>query len=867
MASNSEREKTRQALTRHSIEDLLDCFVKCQNARRSKPMRSVQDACNRLFSRDYVIKTINNTDGSFCSSYPLDLIILQKQKDAPSTIPTLNQTQDLRERFLRGRFARVRGRFPIPVILWNNKNICRSSTISVQAEVLLNVSRDRLRDIRKKIFTGKERSEKDKDDISYTVEAQRKYDTDILENLQVKYICDLMVEKHKMKMGVVVCSSSEKAEGKLYESFHIQPMPYPGCEFFRDFKENKHCGRDLRFNWDCGYIDAKLVTPLSKQLDLDWSQYKKWDIVVLTQNYFRLILEYINDRSNSSGLLVHCISGWDRTPLFISLLRLSLWADGEIHQSLSANEILFLTLGYDWMLFSHLLDDRLAKGEDIFYFCFYMLPFISKQEFSMIQGPRNHSEKDSRRKKMSESNKTDDRQRISEVTHKVKSELEDVDERCSKIIRKEEFNDFSKITERKTSANSLGLNLQEPAKLYSFEKKRETIVQKGFSISKNLEEEEEFMLKGDLCKGSVSGEPKANTSAPKACDIAEGGSNGVDTKSSPLFESGLHSDLKRGAAATVAAEGGNIMNGGIERGGSGSNLIAQSALDNNGHGSTSYTEDNCGSASEEKTPLHSTSKSINIDSRISSSVSRGRSEHADHKVAVGSWQMVSAELHSNSPSLSENNPVFGLRATPPRLTPPRLKATPPMLRKVGVIEKAKYAGDCDDLKNSLDANSLEDNTPEDPTPAFIHGSFNAKMSPSFAGVVERASKHEDNTPCEKVTEKGGVSSNHQRKLKSRSAGKEEGRPAPQDRASSQNVEEDDGNTTDNIQRCAAEGQKTFDAAGVKIEDAEKLRRRAERLNRVHDLFMHAYRERILGDTAKSLTQEGGMWRWLPIYSR
>lgn len=29
---------------------------------------------------------------------------------------------------------------------------------------------------------------------------------------------------------------------------------------------------------------------------------------------------------DSSGLLVHCISGWDRTPLFVSLLRLSLWA-------------------------------------------------------------------------------------------------------------------------------------------------------------------------------------------------------------------------------------------------------------------------------------------------------------------------------------------------------------------------------------------------------------------------------------------------------------------------------------------------------------------------------------------------------------
>lgn len=31
-------------------------------------------------------------------------------------------------------------------------------------------------------------------------------------------------------------------------------------------------------------------------------------------------------QADDSGLLVHCISGWDRTPLFISLLRLSLWA-------------------------------------------------------------------------------------------------------------------------------------------------------------------------------------------------------------------------------------------------------------------------------------------------------------------------------------------------------------------------------------------------------------------------------------------------------------------------------------------------------------------------------------------------------------
>jgi myotubularin-related protein 14 len=48
---------------------------------------------------------------------------------------------------------------------------------------------------------------------------------------------------------------------------------------------------------------------------------------------------------------VHCISGWDRTPLFISLLRLSMWADGEIHQSLSAEQILYPLTHTDTLYF------------------------------------------------------------------------------------------------------------------------------------------------------------------------------------------------------------------------------------------------------------------------------------------------------------------------------------------------------------------------------------------------------------------------------------------------------------------------------------------------------------------------------------
>ncbi|KAG8239822.1 hypothetical protein J437_LFUL019454 [Ladona fulva] len=115
------------------------------------------------------------------------------------------------------------------------------------------------------------------------------------------------------------------------------------------------------------------------------SLFQGWDLVKLTQNYLKLLLRYLQE--NSSGLLIHCISGWDRTPLFISLLRLSLWADGVVHQSLNPAQILYFTIAYDWMLFGHNLEDRLSKGEEIFFFCFYFLKHIVEDEFSVI--PRN----------------------------------------------------------------------------------------------------------------------------------------------------------------------------------------------------------------------------------------------------------------------------------------------------------------------------------------------------------------------------------------------------------------------------------------------------------------------------------------------
>ncbi|XP_053545358.1 myotubularin-related protein 14 [Bombina bombina] len=131
------------------------------------------------------------------------------------------------------------------------------------------------------------------------------------------------------------------------------------------------------------YVDAPLSIPVSltRNLNIDWREYQHWDLVKQTQNYLKLLIQIINGDDNS-GLLVHCISGWDRTPLFVSLLRLSLWADGIVHSSLDPVEILYLTIAYDWFLFGHMLADRLSKGEEIFFFCFNFLKHITSDEFS-----------------------------------------------------------------------------------------------------------------------------------------------------------------------------------------------------------------------------------------------------------------------------------------------------------------------------------------------------------------------------------------------------------------------------------------------------------------------------------------------------
>jgi len=328
---------------------------------------TILDNCVDLFKKDYTVQIIEN---DFCQTYPKKIIIPQERDD-------LNTAKSLKTLFEASKYARVRSRSPVPVIHFNGKNICRSATLAQKAECIAKAATNGF-SLQGALswFSGERNSSAD--DV---LESSRNEDISLIKALHIRYICDLMVEDKKKKFGIYVTSSEKTDRLARYAGFCISAIPYPGTEFFALWKEHNYSLTEV--DWTLFGTDTTAVVidpdgprPISS---LNW---KSWDIIELTKNYMHLILAYIASPGDG-GVLVHCISGWDRTPLYVSLIRMSLWADGAIHQNLTATEMLYLTVNYDWFLFHHYLKDRCSRGEDIFYFCFYFLSFITGNEFSI----------------------------------------------------------------------------------------------------------------------------------------------------------------------------------------------------------------------------------------------------------------------------------------------------------------------------------------------------------------------------------------------------------------------------------------------------------------------------------------------------
>lgn len=409
-----------ELVTLDNFKELFEHFTKTsyQAKKVDAITASIQEKCEKLFAKDYKFSIINNANGELCNTYPSRIIFLEGEKGNASDDSlkkpddennNINEAARYRERVAKSRVARCRTRFPVPVILIDGKFICRSSTLACGKEIYPRMSYDYLfpddttdadRENKNMVDEYEEiedstvaadpiEIDQDPNDEESKVGEYRTHDVLLLRELSITRICDLMMEDRKVKLAMYVTSSEKADRRNRYKEFAVLSMPYPGCEFFQKFRENDYHGEKMKFDWSQSYIKRRLDLPCdySAAVEIEWGKYKEWDLNTLTQNYMKVLIKCITE--GTSSLLVHCISGWDRTPLFISLLRMSLWADGKVHHSLSPLEMVYLTVGYDWFLFGHQLGCRLSKREEIMKYCFYYLkPLISLMNNEISNGAK-----------------------------------------------------------------------------------------------------------------------------------------------------------------------------------------------------------------------------------------------------------------------------------------------------------------------------------------------------------------------------------------------------------------------------------------------------------------------------------------------
>ena len=183
--------------------------------------------CILLADMDYKHSVINNNEGDLSAHYPSHLIVLEYEKNKnpnkcdtpppqPRTTETIYESMcdpiRLKELIKSARYARCRSRFPLPVILYKGKYICRSSTLSGGPEIYGRSGLDYLFP-GNETGTGEEESSKEDaeeacggesfDNNSSAVKNQfdkvRKKDIKLLKSLKVGHIIDFMVENKKVK--------------------------------------------------------------------------------------------------------------------------------------------------------------------------------------------------------------------------------------------------------------------------------------------------------------------------------------------------------------------------------------------------------------------------------------------------------------------------------------------------------------------------------------------------------------------------------------------------------------------------------------------------------------------------------------------
>ena len=390
-----------------ATEAMLDFYFQHEglpDSKRMDPMiRNIEENCVELWRKDYGdrIVLIPNQNGSLCASYPENLVFcvppfftseqkVQKVQQLLNVLSTENVA-----------FARARTRFPHPVI-WTQypaqskqnldqylPTLSRSAGLSGTAEILYRNP--------KILFSKNEELYRLRGkDLEY-----------ISTQLGVRKIVDLMNEEVYSVGGVAMCSSEKAHDSVLsYEKKNVRliALPFPGVDFYKG--TSVHFDPKRLPDWEKTSADLALnidgVITANKEADSSiishFGDYKKhfktWGVLQLSREYFYFILYLLKNESKQGGALIHCVSGWDRTPLWVSVLRVALWSVNQIHKTLTIEEIVYLTVAYDWLLFGHNLVKRRNNDQDIFTYFIILLENISDIVETLYKDETTHLAED-----------------------------------------------------------------------------------------------------------------------------------------------------------------------------------------------------------------------------------------------------------------------------------------------------------------------------------------------------------------------------------------------------------------------------------------------------------------------------------------
>ncbi|XP_054281383.1 myotubularin-related protein 14 [Macrosteles quadrilineatus] len=270
------------------IQSLIEYFSKTMyRAKYADDIaKDVMGKCIELAKLDYNVTILDNSSGDLCAHYPSHLIFMESENNPTgelikNTIYEGIEPQRLRELISKSRSARCRTRFPMPVIFYQGKYVCRSATLSGGPEIYGRSGFDYF-------FAGDQSENNDDEDIEQPnncnnwvlCDQVRKEDIKLLRALNVGTIVDFMVEKKKVKFGLNVTSSEKVDKENRYSQFTILSLPYPGCEFFREFRDQNYSAENLYYNWSQTHVDAEIIVPqdnITERVQVKWKDYKAVD--------------------------------------------------------------------------------------------------------------------------------------------------------------------------------------------------------------------------------------------------------------------------------------------------------------------------------------------------------------------------------------------------------------------------------------------------------------------------------------------------------------------------------------------------------------------------------------------------------------